>query len=71
MKEFNGQKKSTKVINRVWVVGGWALVCRAKLNVVFLYRLVSWQNTSFNFAKGRQSFCISVEILSGYSVALQ
>ena len=32
-------------------------VC-TKLNVVFLSRLVFWQNTSFNFAKGWLSFII-------------
>ena len=45
---------------------GWA-----KLNVVFLCRLVSWQNTSFNFAKRWQPFRFLVEILSVYSVVLQ
>jgi hypothetical protein len=39
-----------------WVVGG--LWCGwAKLNVVFLCRLVRWQNTSLNFAKRGHFVC--------------
>ena len=44
---------------------GWA-----KLNVVFLSRLVCWQNTSFNFAKGRIFTCrLSVSWMSVVSSA--
>jgi len=39
--------------------------------VVFLCRLVNWQNTSFNFAKRWQSFRFLVEVLSVYTVVLQ
>ena len=33
---------------------------RAKLNVVLLFRVVRWVYTTFNFAKGRLSFILSV-----------
>jgi hypothetical protein len=54
--------------NFVWVVDG--LGCGwAKLNVVFLCRLVRWQNTSFNFAERWQFVChYSVRLMSVVSV---
>jgi len=50
------------VVGGLWC--GWA-----KLNVVFLWRQVRWQNTSFNFAKRWHFVCLfSVRLLSVVSV---
>jgi hypothetical protein len=59
-------KKVNECCQQFFLGGGWALGCGcAKLNVMFLYRLMRWQNTSFNFAK---RWYFSVRLLSLVSV---
>jgi hypothetical protein len=68
--KFSHFVSDTKVLDEIFVRAVGGLGCGwAKLNVVFLCRLMRWQNTSFNFAK-RWHFVLhfSVRLLSVVSV---
>jgi len=68
--KFSHFVSDAKVLDEIFVRAVGGLGCGwAKLNVVFLCRLMRWQNTSFNFAKRWQFvFIFSVLLLSVVSV---